>query len=48
MKRISILLTILCVSSLMYNCNNSAGINLIEGEEYEKSYINCDDSMTTR
>ena len=48
MKRISILLTILCVSSLMYNCNNSAGINLIEGEDYEKSYRIGDDAMTNR
>jgi hypothetical protein len=48
MKRISILSTALFVSLLMFNCNNSAGINLIEGEDYEKSYSIGDDAMTTR
>ena len=48
MKRISILLTALSASLLMCNCNNSAGINLIQGEDYEKSYSIGDDAMTTR
>ena len=48
MKRISILSTALFVSLLMFNCNNSAGINLIEGEDYEKSYSIGDNAMTNR
>ena len=48
MKRISILLITLSFSLTMYNCNNSAGVNLITGEDYEKSYRMGDDMMTSR
>ena len=48
MKRISIFLITLSLSLSMYNCNNSAGVNLIKGEDYEKSYSMGNDIMTSK
>ena len=48
MKRILIFLITLSLSLSMYNCNNSAGVNLIKGEDYEKSYSMGNDIMTSK